>query len=145
MAKKKKGLSATDFENYLKFISYFSFADVYVVDEQDYPMLMELFPDKDENYLHQFERVVRLTFVLKNKDFMDVVSEMHSKEFIKHDIFIKVDEYEDEIYILELVNDKSTKRKRKTKVELELELEEALDKEDFELAAKLRDRINKMK
>jgi hypothetical protein len=144
MAKKKKGAEAKDFVSIMKFMYYFKYVDIYIVEEESFPALIELFEDKEEDYLYQFDRVVKLTFMLNNADFMNVVSELGGKEFIKHDVFFKLAHTGDELHILELINDKSTKRRRKTKVEIELELDEALAKEDYKQAAKLRDKLEKM-
>jgi hypothetical protein len=144
MAKKKKGAEAKDFINIIKFITYFKYTDIFIVEEEMFPALMDIFEDKEEDYLYQFDKVTKLTFMLNNSDFMNVTNELGGKEYIKHDVFFKLAQNGNELCILELINDKTTKKRRKTKVELELELDEALVKEDYKLAAKLRDKLEKM-
>jgi hypothetical protein len=142
--KKKKGVETKDFINIMSFMSYFKYIDIFIVEEDMFPALMDIFEDKEEDYLHQFDRVLKMTFMLNNADFMNIAGELGGKEYIKHDVFFKLATIGSELCILELINDKSTKKRRKTKVELELELDEALVKEDYKLAAKLRDKLEKM-
>jgi phage anti-repressor protein len=144
MAKKKKGVEAKDFLNLVNFFYYFKYSDVYIVDEESYPALLDIFEDKEEDYFNQFDRVVKATFMLNNIDFINVINDLGDREYIKHDVFFKLIQMGNELYILELINDKSTKRRRKTKVEVEIELDEAIAREDYKLAAKLRDKLDKM-
>jgi hypothetical protein len=124
------------------------------VQRVDLPEVFDLFLEENFEYIGndnidlfmQAKEVYWLYASFKKEDFHKQVSESFGNKFIKKNnvILIKVlDDKNSKILFLQYEIDSvsNTKHKRKTLQELNLDLEEAVKKENFELAQKIKNKI----
>lgn len=96
-------------------------------------------------YEETYEHIYWVYLELGNDDYDNVISKNVGRKFIKYDhVFHTLDNNNDTCYIFEFQRSLTDKRKRgrKSLELLELELEDAISKENYELAAKIKTKID---
>ncbi len=146
--KKNLDLKRDDLMNFIDFLTKSIDFFIMEVPEEGYDDIVALISNDEDGelkkWIHAFPRVVHLQFYLKQNDFINIVAELfNDKEAIKGETIVyMVTVPDDTLYYIEL-NKVKVRRSSKPNAELEVEIQDAVKKEDYELAAKLRDKLKK--
>jgi hypothetical protein len=143
MARKKNPvLSGKEITELVLFFTRFKHFDTYVLPNGEYGPYDEMF---EEGYLNQFDRVSVCTLWVTKKDYDAIVEEFGDKETASSTYYVKpIIISEKEIFLIELFRQKRNQAII-SKSEMEFLMNEAIEREEFEVAAKWRDKIKKLK
>lgn len=142
----------SSFHNFIDFFTAASDIQISDIDEESYEDIARMLVKTEEevanmlNVIYTFKRVIYFNVVLMKDDFIRLVGKIFPvKDVIKDDMVIYVhSEINDSLYYFELIKYKKVRNVKTIQV-IESELNEAIQKEDYELATKLRDKMVKMK
>lgn len=149
------------FKNFLEFILQAKYFEIYVVDtEQELTDTVNFFistiessskineDNKEEtiDWVLGLDRIIWCTLWLDHKDYNKIISEWQGREYIKNEQFITnvVNSENNQMMMVQFIRVKN-KNSRKTVEEFQNELDDAINKEDYEIAAKLKKKIFNLK
>lgn len=146
------------FKNFLEFLLQAKDFEIYIVDsEQELSETINFFistveltdEDKKEetiDWVLSLDRIIWCTLWLDHKDYNKIISEWQGREYIKNEQFITnvVNNENNQMMMLQFIRVKN-KNSRKTVEEFQNELDEALNSENYEVAAKLKKKIVNLK
>jgi len=144
-------INDNSFHNFIDFFTSAVDIEVLHVPEESYIEIAKLLTkdggdiDTMIEMVNSFPRVMYFYILLKKQDFVRLVSKIFPiKEASNDDIVVYIhSEENDSLYYFELIREKRT-RHVKSIEELEGELNDAVDKEEYEEAIVIRNKIDKM-
>lgn len=145
-------INDNSFHNFIDFFTAASDIQISDIEEDSYEDIARMLVKTEEEVadmlalIYTFKRVIYFNVVLMKDDFTRLVSKIFPvKDAANDDLVVYIhSEEKDSLYYFELVKYKKTRNVKTIQV-IESELNEAIQKEDYELATKLRDKMVKMK
>lgn len=143
------------FKNFLEFLLKAKDFEIYIVDgEQELSETINFFIASIEDQLDEdkkedtidwvlgLDRIIWCTLWLDHRDYNKIISEWQGREFIKNEQYITnvVNNDNTQMMMLQFIRVKN-KNSRKTVEEFQNELDEAVNSENYEIAAKLKKKI----
>jgi hypothetical protein len=163
----KNPLSSEDVIKALGFFVDFPLFELFVLPEDEYDDYAPIFEKNGPDFFDQFERIMVCTVFINSKNYESVVKDFGDAEWVDDMHYIKPLMFEDQLFLFEVfrledsmeslkqklstpqkVESKTPKKnpkKRKSRAEIEQEIADAIEKENYELAAELDKKLKKMK
>lgn len=102
--------------------------------------MLNLDEDVAEEWKLKYNKVTSAAFWLKKKDYNKILKDFDNLDYIKEDAMFKFFVFNKHLFIVQLIK-VTSKGDRKTIEDLEVEMKDAVEVENYELAASLKKKI----